>query len=156
MPAVAPVTTGLRVLGMPGFTAYGSMRVIACCTTSLAVQAERQRVIGTGHGAIAIGLRRAVDIAECCGPQRLDGHGDVFGRADGEPDPHCTEAAPRVVLVLQQGPRHIAHAVVDAAATSSQPTEPQLADIRYYEADAFQQNGGQWLLVSHAAWRVPQ
>jgi NADPH-dependent curcumin reductase len=27
-PAVAPVTTGLGVLGMPGFTAYGGMRVI--------------------------------------------------------------------------------------------------------------------------------
>ena len=26
------------------------------------MQAERQRVIGIGHGAIAIGLRRAVDI----------------------------------------------------------------------------------------------
>ena len=28
-PAVAPVTTGLGVLGMPGFTAYGGLRVIA-------------------------------------------------------------------------------------------------------------------------------
>src|SRR5712664_1939097 len=27
-PAVAPITTGLGVLGMPGFTAYGGMRVI--------------------------------------------------------------------------------------------------------------------------------
>src|SRR5438046_5616047 len=27
-PAVAPVTTGLGVLGMPGFTAYGGLRVI--------------------------------------------------------------------------------------------------------------------------------
>jgi hypothetical protein len=42
--------------------------------------------------------------------------GDVFGRADGEPGPHCTGAAPRVIFVLQQGPRHVAHAVVDAAA----------------------------------------
>ena len=27
-PALAPVTTGLGVLGMPGFTAYGGLRVI--------------------------------------------------------------------------------------------------------------------------------
>src|SRR5258708_17712146 len=27
-PAVAPVTSGLGVLGMPGFTAYGGLRVI--------------------------------------------------------------------------------------------------------------------------------
>src|SRR5436190_9365178 len=27
-PAIAPVTTGLGVLGMPGFTAYGGLRVI--------------------------------------------------------------------------------------------------------------------------------
>ena len=79
------------------------------------MQAERQWVSAIGHGAIAIGLRRAVDIAELCGPQRLDRHRDVFGRADGEPGPHRAEAAPRVILMLQQGPRHVAHAVVDTA-----------------------------------------
>jgi hypothetical protein len=80
------------------------------------VQAERQWVISIGHGAIAIGFRRAIDIAEFSCAQRLDRHRDVFGRADGEPGPHRAEAAPRVILMLQQGPRHVAHAVVDTAA----------------------------------------
>jgi hypothetical protein len=61
----------------------------------LAVQAERQRVIGIGHGAIAIDLSRAVDIAEFSRPQRRDRYCDVFGRTDGEPGPHSTEAAPK-------------------------------------------------------------
>src|SRR5256886_8095441 len=34
-PAVAPVTTGLGVLGMPGFTAYAGLRLIGVCSQSI-------------------------------------------------------------------------------------------------------------------------
>ena len=43
----------------------------------------------------------------------------------------------------------IANAVV-------KPKVGDAVNARTYEADVFQKSGTQWLLVSHAAWRVPK
>src|SRR2546426_8282829 len=69
-PAVAPVTTGVGVLGMPGFTAYGGLRVIgkpACGET--VVVAAASGPVGSLVGQLAkIAGARAVGIAG--GPEK--------------------------------------------------------------------------------------
>jgi len=64
-PAVAPVTTGLGVLGMPGFTAYSGLRVIgkpAPGETVVVAAAsgpvgQLRRELKNGHGENAVSLR---------------------------------------------------------------------------------------------------
>ena len=77
---------------------------------------ERQRIVRVGDGAIAVGLGRAVDGAELSGAQRLDGERDVLRRTDGEAGAHRAQPAPGMIRMLQQGARHVGHAVVHAAA----------------------------------------
>jgi NADPH-dependent curcumin reductase len=69
-PAVAPVTTGLGVLGMPGFTAYGGMRVIGKPKPGeTVVVAAASGPVGSLVGQLAkINGARAVGIAG--GPQK--------------------------------------------------------------------------------------
>jgi NADPH-dependent curcumin reductase len=64
-PAVAPVTTGLGVLGMPGFTAYGGLRVIGKPQTGeTVVVAAASGPVGSLVGQLAkIYGARAVGIA---------------------------------------------------------------------------------------------
>ena len=69
-PAVAPVTTGLGVLGMPGFTAYGGLRVIGKPAPSeTVVVAAASGPVGSLVGQLAkIAGARAVGIAG--GPEK--------------------------------------------------------------------------------------
>src|SRR5881628_2606689 len=69
-PAVAPVTTGLGVLGMPGFTAYGGLRVIGKPKPGeTVVVAAASGPVGSLVGQLArIAGARAVGIAG--GPQK--------------------------------------------------------------------------------------
>src|SRR5499427_910251 len=69
-PAVAPVTTGLGVLGMPGFTAYGGMRVIGKPKPGeTVVVAAASGPVGSLVGQLAkIAGARAVGIAG--GPEK--------------------------------------------------------------------------------------
>jgi NADPH-dependent curcumin reductase CurA len=69
-PAVAPVTTGLGVLGMPGFTAYGGLRVIGKPTPGeTVVVAAASGPVGSLVGQLAkIAGARAVGIAG--GPEK--------------------------------------------------------------------------------------
>jgi len=64
-PAVAPVTTGLGVLGMPGFTAYGGLRVIGKpAPGETVVVAAASGPVGSLVGQLAkIAGARAVGIA---------------------------------------------------------------------------------------------
>jgi NADPH-dependent curcumin reductase len=69
-PAVAPVTTGLGVLGMPGFTAYGGLRVIGKPKPGeTVVVAAASGPVGSLVGQLAkIAAARAVGIAG--GPEK--------------------------------------------------------------------------------------
>jgi NADPH-dependent curcumin reductase CurA len=69
-PAVAPVTTGLGVLGMPGFTAYGGLRVIGKpAPGETVVVAAASGPVGSLVGQLAkIAGARAVGIAG--GPEK--------------------------------------------------------------------------------------
>jgi len=69
-PAVAPVTTGLGVLGMPGFTAYGGLRMIGKpARGETVVVAAASGPVGSLVGQLAkIGGARAVGIAG--GPEK--------------------------------------------------------------------------------------
>src|ERR1700758_4302166 len=69
-PAIAPVTTGLGVLGMPGFTAYGGLRVIAKpAPGETVVVAAASGPVGSLVGQLAkIAGARAVGIAG--GPEK--------------------------------------------------------------------------------------
>jgi NADPH-dependent curcumin reductase len=69
-PAVAPVTTGLGVLGMPGFTAYGGLRVIGKPVPGeTVVVAAASGPVGSLVGQLAkIAGARAVGIAG--GPEK--------------------------------------------------------------------------------------
>jgi NADPH-dependent curcumin reductase CurA len=69
-PAVAPVTTGLGVLGMPGFTAYGGLRVIGKpAPGETLVVAAASGPVGSLVGQLArIAGARAVGIAG--GPEK--------------------------------------------------------------------------------------
>src|SRR5258705_3944385 len=69
-PAVAPVTTGLGVLGMPGFTAYGGLRVIGKPKPgeTVVVAAASGPVGGLGGRLGQIVARRAGGIAG--GPEK--------------------------------------------------------------------------------------
>src|SRR5262245_43687525 len=64
-PAIAPVTTGLGVLGMPGFTAYGGLRVIGKpAPGETVVVAAASGPVGSLVGQLArIAGARAVGIA---------------------------------------------------------------------------------------------
>src|SRR3989454_12670343 len=82
-PAVAPVTTGLGVLGMPGFTAYGGLRVIGKpAPGETVVVAAASGPVGSLVGQLAkIAGARAVGIAggpEKCGDVKDELH---FGAA---------------------------------------------------------------------------
>jgi len=69
-PAVAPVTTGLGVLGMPGFTAYGGLRVIGKpAPGDTVVVAAASGPVGALVGQLAkLASARAVGIAG--GPEK--------------------------------------------------------------------------------------
>lgn len=69
-PAVAPVTTGLGVLGMPGFTAYGGLRAIGKPQPGeTVVVAAASGPVGSLVGQLAqLAGARAVGIAG--GPQK--------------------------------------------------------------------------------------
>jgi NADPH-dependent curcumin reductase len=69
-PAIAPVTTGLGVLGMPGFTAYGGLRVIGKpAPGETVVVAAASGPVGSLVGQLAkIAGARAVGIAG--GPEK--------------------------------------------------------------------------------------
>jgi NADPH-dependent curcumin reductase len=80
-PAVAPVTTGLGVLGMPGFTAYGGLRVIGKPRPGeTVVVAAASGPVGSLVGQLArIAGGRAVGIAG--GPQKCAYVKDELGLA---------------------------------------------------------------------------
>ena len=69
-PAIAPMTTGLGVLGMPGFTAYGGLRVIGKpASGETVVVAAASGPVGSLVGQLAkIAGARAVGIAG--GPEK--------------------------------------------------------------------------------------
>jgi NADPH-dependent curcumin reductase len=68
-PGRAPVTTGLGVLGMPGFTAYGGLRVIGKPAPGETVVAAASGPVGSLVGQLAkLAGARAVGIAG--GPQK--------------------------------------------------------------------------------------
>ena len=78
-PAVAPVTTGLGVLGMPGFTAYGGLRVIGKPKPGeTVVVAAASGPVGSLVGQLArIAGARAVGIAG--GPEKCTYVKDELG-----------------------------------------------------------------------------
>jgi NADPH-dependent curcumin reductase len=78
-PAAAPVTTGLGVLGMPGFTAYGGLRVIGKPQhRETVVVAAASGPVGSLVGQLAqLAGARAVGIAG--GPQKCAFVTDEFG-----------------------------------------------------------------------------
>jgi NADPH-dependent curcumin reductase CurA len=78
-PAVAPVTTGLGVLGMPGFTAYAGLRVIGKpAPAETVVVAAASGPVGSLVGQLAkLGGARAVGIAG--GPAKCEYVKDELG-----------------------------------------------------------------------------
>src|SRR2546425_3782947 len=101
-PAVAPVTTGLGVLGMPGFTAYGGLRVIGKpAPGETVVVAAASGPVGSLVGQLAkIAGARAVGIAggpEKCGDVKDELH---FDAAIDHPD---TEVAANLAAACPAG-----------------------------------------------------
>src|SRR4029077_15550366 len=101
-PAVAPVTTGLGVLGMPGFTAYGGLRVIGKpAPGETVVVAAASGPVGSLVGQLAkIAGARAVGIAG--GPEKCASVKDEFG-FDAAVDHRATDFAAQLAAACPKG-----------------------------------------------------
>ena len=101
-PGVAPVTTGLGVLGMPGFTAYGGLRVIGKpAPGETVVVAAASGPVGSLVGQLAkIAGARAVGIAG--GPEKCASVKDEF-RFDAAIDHRDPDFAARLAAACPDG-----------------------------------------------------
>jgi NADPH-dependent curcumin reductase CurA len=101
-PAVAPVTTGLGVLGMPGFTAYGGLRVIGKpAPAETVVVAAASGPVGSLVGQLAkIAGARAVGIAG--GPEKCAYVKDEF-RFDAAIDHRDSDFAAKLTAACPDG-----------------------------------------------------
>ena len=101
-PAVAPVTTGLGVLGMPGFTAYGGLRMIGKPKPGeTVVVAAASGPVGSLVGQLAkIAGARAVGIAG--GPEKCAYVKDEL-RFDAAIDHRDTEFAAKLAAACPDG-----------------------------------------------------
>src|SRR5437773_8744814 len=101
-PAVAPVTTGIGVLGMPGFTAYGGLRVIGKPKPGeTVVVAAASGPVGSLVGQLAkIAGARAVGIAG--GPEKCAYVKDEL-RFDAAIDHRDTEFAAKLAVACPNG-----------------------------------------------------
>src|ERR1700730_12725414 len=101
-PAVAPVTTGLGVLGMPGFTAYGGMRAIGKPQPGeTVVVAAASGPVGSLVGQLAKRAgARAVGIAG--GPKKCAFVKDEL-RFDAVVDHRAADFSARLAAVCPQG-----------------------------------------------------
>ena len=101
-PAVAPVTTALGVLGMPGFTAYGGLRVIGKpAPGETVVVAAASGPVGSLVGQLArIGGARAVGIAG--GPEKCAYVKDELG-FDAAVDHRSTDFAAKLGAACPKG-----------------------------------------------------
>ena len=101
-PAVAPVTTGLGVLGMPGFTAYGGLRVIGKPQPGeTVVVAAASGPVGSLVGQLAkIAGARAVGIAG--GPEKCAYVKDELG-FDAAVDHRAADFAAKLAAACPDG-----------------------------------------------------
>src|SRR5215471_14426696 len=101
-PAIAPVTTGLGVLGMPGFTAYGGLRVIGKpAPGETVVVAAASGPVGSLVGQFArIAGARAVGIAG--GPEKCAYVKDELG-FDAAVDHKAADFAARLKAACPDG-----------------------------------------------------
>jgi len=101
-PAVAPVTTGLGVLGMPGFTAYGGLRAIGKPQPGeTVVVAAASGPVGSLVGQLAqLAGARAVGIAG--GPQKCAFVKDEL-RFDAAVDHRAADFPARLAAACPQG-----------------------------------------------------
>src|SRR5262245_43845591 len=101
-PAVAPVTTGLGVLGMPGFTAYGGLRVIGKpAPGETVVVAAASGPVGSLVGQLAkLAGARAVGIAG--GPEKCAYVKDELG-FDAAVDHKAADFAARLKAACPDG-----------------------------------------------------
>jgi NADPH-dependent curcumin reductase len=101
-PSVAPVTTGLGVLGMPGFTAYGGLRVIGKPKPGeTVVVAAASGPVGSMVGQLAkLGGARAVGIAG--GPEKCAYVSSELG-FDGVVDHKAPDFATQLAAVCPKG-----------------------------------------------------
>jgi NADPH-dependent curcumin reductase CurA len=101
-PAVAPVTTGLGVLGMPGFTAYGGLRVIGRPRPrETVVVAAASGPVGSLVGQLAkIAGARAVGIAG--GPEKCAYVKDELG-FDAAVDHKAADFAAKLAAACPDG-----------------------------------------------------
>jgi NADPH-dependent curcumin reductase CurA len=101
-PAVAPVTTGLGVLGMPGFTAYGGLRVIGKpAPGETVVVAAASGPVGSLVGQLArIAGARAVGVAG--GPEKCAYVKDELG-FDAAVDHKAADFAARLKAACPDG-----------------------------------------------------
>jgi NADPH-dependent curcumin reductase CurA len=101
-PAIAPVTTGLGVLGMPGFTAYGGLRVIGKpAPGETVVVAAASGPVGSLVGQLArIAGARAVGIAG--GPEKCAYVKDELG-FDAAVDHRAADFAAKLAAACPKG-----------------------------------------------------
>jgi NADPH-dependent curcumin reductase len=101
-PAVAPVTTGLGVLGMPGFTAYGGVRVIGKpAPGETVVVAAASGPVGSLVGQLAkLAGARAVGIAG--GPEKCAYVKDELG-FDAAVDHRAADLAAKLAAACPNG-----------------------------------------------------
>jgi NADPH-dependent curcumin reductase CurA len=101
-PAVAPVTTGLGVLGMPGFTAYGGLRVVGKpAPGETVVVAAASGPVGSLVGQLAkIAGARSVGIAG--GPEKSAYVKDELG-FDAAVDHRAMDFAAQLAAVCPDG-----------------------------------------------------
>src|SRR6266851_4021410 len=101
-PGVAPVTTGLGVLGMPGFTAYGGMRAIGKPQSGeTVVVAAASGPVGSRVGQLAkLAGARAVGIAG--GPEKCAFVRDEF-RFDAAVDHRAAEFPAQLAAACPSG-----------------------------------------------------
>jgi NADPH-dependent curcumin reductase CurA len=101
-PAVAPVTTALGVLGMPGFTAYGGLRVIGKPVPGeTVIVAAASGPVGSLVGQLArIAVAKAVGIAG--GPEKCAYVKDELG-FDAAVDHRATDFAAKLAAACPDG-----------------------------------------------------
>src|SRR2546423_211980 len=101
-PAAAPITTGLGVLGMPGFTAYGGLRAIGKPQPGeTVVVAAASGPVGSLAGQLAqLAGARAVGIAD--GPQKCAFVKDEL-RFDAVVDHRAADFPARLAALCPQG-----------------------------------------------------
>ena len=78
------------------------------------IKAHVQRLMGVGHGAVAVGFAQAVNIADFFGTQVYCAH-QLLGRANHGTAAQGAEVACGPAWVLDQGLHHVGRAVHDRA-----------------------------------------